>query len=79
MSASNEPHRCARCGKEIEPEQKVARIAFGFSETKKRFSEKSEWGYLHVDGCFNRVIESPKSVLDELKKIDGASRKKKVA
>ncbi len=79
MSQSDNPTRCAGCGKSIEvgPDGKVStngpkvmRIAVGRFKTD--FTEAKEWGYLH-ESCFNRSIDSPDAVMEEVRK--QASRK----
>ncbi len=59
--------RCAGCGRKFEAGEKVHRIATG-TFTEDGFSEKKEWGLLH-DDCFNRAVESPRAVLDEVKRL----------
>ena len=60
------PTRCSGCGKPIVDGEDTQRIAAG-KMREGAFDEKKEWGILHRS-CFNRSIDSPTAVLDELKK-----------
>jgi hypothetical protein len=67
MSKQTEKDRCAGCGKKIKEGDKIYRIANGRA-AEEGFDEVREWGYLH-DDCFLRAVESPKAVLDELRRL----------
>ena len=72
--AANDTNRCSGCGKPLDqgPDgkpatgQKVVRIAVGKRKSGE-FVETKEWGELH-EACFNRAIDSPDAVLDEVRR-----------
>jgi hypothetical protein len=57
--------RCAGCGKIIEIGDDATRIVQG-KVTQKEFREKKLWGVMHPS-CFNRAIDSPEAVLEEIR------------
>lgn len=63
---SDTPIRCSGCGKPILDGEETKRIADGKIKAGS-FEEKKQWGVLHRS-CFNRSVDSPTTVLDELKK-----------
>jgi hypothetical protein len=65
--------RCIGCGKEIEDGEKVYRILKGGMRGGE-FDERSEYGDLH-ESCFHRSVESPRSVLEEVRRISRKARK----
>jgi hypothetical protein len=62
--------RCSGCGKPLDLEgktaQKVVRIMNGKLKNGL-YVEGKEWGVLH-EACFNRSIDSPDAVLDEVRR-----------
>ena len=63
--------RCAACGKPAHDESKAIRVSEGKTKDDK-FSEKKLWGVLHKV-CFDRLVDSPDSVLAEIKKAASAA------
>jgi hypothetical protein len=59
--------RCAGCGKDIEPEQIVARVAIGTVGPRGAFQEQKEWGKLHKE-CFDRAVDNPDAVFNAIQK-----------
>ena len=57
--------RCAGCGNQLEVGDDVVRIAHGIRGKGVPFRERGQWGVLHRS-CFNRSIDSPAAVRDEI-------------
>ena len=57
--------RCIGCGKPVE-EGKTFRILVGVTDDGE-FEEEKEYGDVHAE-CFHRVVETPRSVLDEVRR-----------
>jgi len=57
--------RCIGCGKPMEG-GKTFRILVGVTESGG-FEEEGEYGDVH-EACFHRVVETPRSVLDEVRR-----------
>lgn len=73
----NKEARCAGCGKVVVGPGNV-RISIGIvggKDSKDAFLEREVWGILHKS-CFNRAIDSPEAVIEE---IQAARQKKKSA
>jgi hypothetical protein len=66
--------RCGGCGKPILEGEPTARIALGKMQDGV-FVEKKEYALLHLSPCFNRAIDSPAAVLDEVKRQSAAAQK----
>lgn len=69
--AANDSIRCSGCGKPLDltegkTAQKVVRITNGKLKNGV-YVEGKEWGVLH-EACFNRSIDSPDAVLDEVRR-----------
>jgi hypothetical protein len=61
--------RCSGCGKTLEAGEDLVRIVVGSRSSGGRsFKEKNEWGQLHRS-CFNRSIDSPEAVRDEIRRM----------
>lgn len=74
--AEDSAPRCIGCGKPVES-GKTFLILVGTSHDGE-FSESDEHGRLHYE-CFNRAVESPRSVLEEVRRLaEGKSRLRKV-
>lgn len=58
--------RCAGCGKPVEVDQEVARVAIGTVGPRGAFQEKREWGILHKD-CFDRAVDNPDALFKAIK------------
>jgi len=67
MSKPEKTQRCGGCGKPILEGDAVARIALG-KMVDGEFTEKKEYVLLHQSPCFNRAVDSPMAVLDEVKR-----------
>jgi hypothetical protein len=67
--------RCIGCGKPVEDGEKAYRIAKGGID-RGEFDERSEYGNMHEE-CFHRAIESPKSVLEEVRRISRKRRRRR--
>jgi len=65
--------RCIGCGKEIGDGEKVYRILKGGMRSGE-FDERSEYGDLH-ESCFHRSVESPRSVLEEVRRLSRKPKK----
>jgi DNA-directed RNA polymerase subunit N (RpoN/RPB10) len=66
--------RCIGCGKVIADGEETVRIEIG-TTTKGKFKPVKEWGLLHRSPCFNRSIDSPEAVLDEIRRQSGRMKK----
>lgn len=64
--------RCAGCGKIVENDNDATRIARG-KMTRGEFREKKLWGVMH-QSCFNRAIDSPEAVLEEIRAASAARK-----
>ena len=62
---NEETNRCIGCGKPVEA-GKTFRILVGVTDDGD-FMEESEYGDVH-EACFHRVVETPRSVLDEVRR-----------
>ena len=58
--------RCAVCGQPVEPKVLAIRISRG-TINGKAWKERSLFGVVHLK-CFAASVESPKTVMDELRK-----------
>lgn len=63
---------CIGCGKPIEDGDKAYRITSGHVEDEG-FEESAVFGDLHKS-CFNRAVESPKLILEEVRQMARPSR-----
>lgn len=68
MAEKTESMRCSGCGETLKAGDDVVRIAVGTIK-KNEFKEKSQWGILHQSPCFNRAIDSPDAVMDEVRRL----------
>lgn len=66
-TAAKDQIRCIGCGKPVEPGQAACQILFG-RMGEGEFEEERPYGILHRP-CFNRTIESPDSVMDEIRRL----------
>jgi len=75
MSDEATTDRCRGCGKVLDAGTRVYLILRGtLSENSfHEDEEQGEFGYLH-EGCFRRAIESPQSVLEEIRSIARAAK-----
>lgn len=65
--------RCAGCGKIVENGDDTTRISQG-KMSQGEFREKKLWGVMHRF-CFNRAIDSPEAVLEEIRASREARKK----
>jgi len=67
--------RCIGCGRPIAEGEKIYRIAKGDLDSGE-FDEHSEYGSMHEE-CFHRAVESPRSVLEEVRRISRKQRRRR--
>ena len=59
--------RCVVCGKVVAPKAAAMRITKGAVNTRKVWREDSVWGMAHTS-CFVAAVDSPTSVMKELRR-----------
>jgi hypothetical protein len=60
--------RCIGCGMPVVSSQQAAQLLVGRMDEDNEFGTERVFGTLHRS-CFDRTIESPKSVLEEIKRL----------
>jgi hypothetical protein len=68
MAEKSESIRCSGCGEVLKAGDEVVRIEVGTLK-KRSFKAKKVWGLLHKSPCFNRAIDSPDAVMDEVRRL----------
>ena len=66
--------RCISCGKPIDDGSAFRILEGGYQSGS--FLEKAEFGDLHAD-CFRRTVASPRSVLEEVRRIAKKGRRRR--
>lgn len=71
--AKKKERRCAGCGKTFESGQKAYSVQAGVIGEDLTMSAEKLWGEMHKS-CFEHSIESPQTVLQEVKRLAKSNR-----